>query len=163
MVFLLDANVLIFAEKQCCSIDKVERYRQWIVCNADQRRIFLPLQIILEISKGSDDLKRWINQRHIRNRLEFRKEVSQDCVGKVLLEGYGENLSEREINRIGADAHLITYAIEEDEAVIVTRETSKPARQRANRKILDVCAEFGVSCIDDSELYRRLDFDPFSV
>lgn len=163
MVFLLDSNVLIFAEKKCCLIDKVERYRQWIVCNADQRRIFLPLQIILEISKGNDDLKRWISQRHIRKRLEFKKEVSRNSVDRVLLEGYGENLSEHEINRIGADAHLITYAIEQDEVVIVTRETSKPDRQRANRKIPDVCAEFGVRCIDDSELYRRLDFDPFLV
>lgn len=161
MVYLLDANVLIFAESKCRSINQVERYREWIVDNANRRRIFLPFQIFLEIRKGNDDLKRWISRRDIRNRLVFNEEVSQDRVDRVVHEGYGEDLSEQEIGRIGADAHLIAYAIERDGVVIVTREISEPNRQRANRKIPDVCATFDVPCIDDLELYRTLNFDPF--
>lgn len=161
MVFLLDANVLIFAESKFRSINQVERYRQRIVDNANQRKIFLPIQIIFEILDGSDDLKRWISQRDIKNCLVFNEEVSQDCVERVLREGYGENLSEQEIRRIGMDAHLIAYAIERDDVAIVTKETSQPSRRRANRKIPDVCAMFDVCCIDDSALYRILEFDPF--
>ena len=163
MIFLLDANVLIFAESKFRSINQVERYRRWIVDNARQQQIFLPIQIIFEILNGSDDLKRWISRRDTRNCLAFDEEVSQDCVERVLQEGYGENLSEQEIRRIGMDAHLIAYAIERDDVVIVTRETSQPDRQRANRKIPDVCAMFDVCCIDDSALYRMLEFDPFSA
>ena len=163
MAYLLDSNVLIYAKDNCSSVNQFERYRRWIVDNAHQGRIFVPIQIFGEISRKNDDLKRWISQRDIRNCLVFDEEVSQECVDRVLHEGYGENLLEHEVARIGKDAHLIAYAVQRDDLVIVTKETSEPNRERSNRKIPDVCAMFEICCIDDCALYRRLEFDPFSV
>jgi transcriptional regulator with XRE-family HTH domain len=45
-----------------------------------------------------------------------------------------------------------------DALVVVTREVSRPSKQRANKKIPDICAQFGVPVIDDFALYRTLSF-----
>nr|WP_244620110.1 DUF4411 family protein [Mesorhizobium sp. NFR06] len=42
--------------------------------------------------------------------------------------------------------------------LVVTVEVSKPAAQRANRKIPDVCNGLGLRWIDSFELIRTLDF-----
>lgn len=40
---------------------------------------------------------------------------------------------------------------------IVTRQVSKPKEQRQNRKVPDVCAQFGVRRISNSQFFRGLD------
>jgi hypothetical protein len=42
--------------------------------------------------------------------------------------------------------------------VVVTREASSPKKQRANRKLPDLCTIMGVLWIDDVEPWRQLDF-----
>jgi len=59
---------------------------------------------------------------------------------------------------MGKDPFLVAYAMMFDSRTVVTKETSKPRKLRANRHLPDVCKTMGVTWIDDFELYRRLDF-----
>ena len=72
----------------------------------------------------------------------------------MLTEGYGENLTDSDLEKIGEDAFLIAYALAAEDRVVVTKETSRPRAQRANRKVTDVCVSLNVECITDFDLYR---------
>ena len=42
--------------------------------------------------------------------------------------------------------------------MVVTKEISKPSKQRGNRKVPDVCTTLGQAWIKDFDLYRILGF-----
>jgi hypothetical protein len=80
-------------------------------------------------------------------------------LNNVLAQGYAPDLDDSEIEEIGRDPFLIAYALNDvAETTVVTKEVSALSKQRANRKIPDVCRTFGVRCINDFELYRQLNF-----
>jgi hypothetical protein len=76
----------------------------------------------------------------------------------VLEEGYAPDLKDQELEVIGSDPFLIAYAMARIDRTVVTTEVSSPAKQRQNRKIPDVCAYFGVRCINPFVLNRELGF-----
>jgi hypothetical protein len=41
---------------------------------------------------------------------------------------------------------------------VITTEVSKPSKRRQNRKLPDVCGDFGVQCTDTFALIRHLNF-----
>ena len=84
--------------------------------------------------------------------------MDDDLVNFVLTDGYGENLTDSDLEKIGRDPFLIAYALAAEDRVVVTKETPRPSAQRANRKIPDVCDTFGISWMTDFELYRMLAF-----
>jgi hypothetical protein len=56
-----------------------------------------------------------------------------------------------------AKPFLIAYALARaEERCVVTVEVSKPSKKRQNRKIPDVCGDFGVRCLDPFQAYRYL-------
>jgi hypothetical protein len=68
-------------------------------------------------------------------------------------------LDEAELLTVGKDPFLIAYGlVSVANRTIVSFETSAPAKQRANKKIPDVCAGFGLQCITMFELIDALDF-----
>ena len=103
-------------------------------------------------------LRDWICGPEVRKALVLDEEADQDLLDAVLTEGYGADLTEVDLEKIGSDAFLIAYALAERDRVVVTKETSRPKKTRGNRKIPDVCKTLDVECIHDFELYRRLDF-----
>ncbi len=76
----------------------------------------------------------------------------------VVSQGYAPDLKDDEIETIGRDPFLIAAAMTGPDRVVVTREASSPRKQRANRKVPDVCTTMGVTCITDFDLWRALDF-----
>jgi DNA polymerase-1 len=72
-----------------------------------------------------------------------------DTVAKVLSEGYGADLTDNDLEKIGNDAFLIAYALAHGERTVVTKETSRPKAQKGNRKVPDVCDRFKVKWIRD--------------
>jgi hypothetical protein len=42
--------------------------------------------------------------------------------------------------------------------IVVTTEVSAPRKQRAHRRIPDVCGQFGVQCCNAHDFARLLDF-----
>ena len=80
-------------------------------------------------------------------------------VSRAVEVGYAPDLTESELEKLGADPFIVAYGVALPEQVtVVTMERSRPKRQRANRHIPDVCADLEVPCIDTYELLRRLDF-----
>jgi hypothetical protein len=73
--------------------------------------------------------------------------------------GYAPDLNDVEMETIGRDRFLGAAAMAVGaQCVVVTKEVSRPKKQRPNRKVLDVCVTMGVTWIDDFELWRQLDF-----
>jgi len=68
------------------------------------------------------------------------------------------DLTDVEIEQIGQDPFLIVAAPGGPDRIVVTREVSEPSGQRANRRVPDVCATFGIAAITDFALFRKLNF-----
>ena len=158
MLYLIDANVLIRAHEDYYPLDRVPQFWTWLAREATAGRIKMPLEIHNEIAISRGPLRNWICERHIRQALVLDEEADAELVDRVLTEGYGEDLTDSDLEKIGEDAFLIAYALAADDRVVVTKETSSPRKQGANRKIPDVCDALNVECIADFDLYRRLAF-----
>ena len=73
----------------------------------------------------------------------FEEEVEQDLVARITYGGYLANPTDDELEKIGRDPFLISYALKDiKNRCIVTTESSKPSRLGANRHIPDVCKDF---------------------
>ena len=70
------------------------------------------------------------------------EEADQGLLNQVIGRGYANDLTDSEIEEIGRDPFLVAYAMMGEDRVVVTKEVSKPSKQRANRRIPDVCNAF---------------------
>ena len=78
---------------------------------------------------------------------------------KIINEGYAPDLNEVELETIGKDPFLISYAMADvKNRIVVTNEVSKPSKKRQNRKVPDVCDHFNIQWCNVYELLRELDF-----
>lgn len=158
MMYLLDSNVLIEANKTYFPLGRFKRFWRWIEDKAKEGLVLMPKEMYFEILNGNDQVKQWISGVDVKNHLLLDEEISREHLETVLSRGYGEDLSGDERARIGNDAALISYAVESEDRTVVTKEVSSPRKVRANRRIPDVCKDLGVRCISDHELYEELDF-----
>ena len=158
MLYLIDANVLIRAHEDYYPLDRVPQFWAWLERQALAGQIKMPLEIHEEIAVSRGPLRDWICERHIKQALILDEEADAELVDRVLAEGYGENLTDSDLEKIGEDAFLIAYALAAEDRVVVTKETPKPSKQRANRKVPDVCDTLHVKWMTDFDLYRVLAF-----
>jgi hypothetical protein len=159
VLYLLDANVLITAHNSYYPIDRVPEFWGWLahVCSEEHAKV--PIELYEEITDGNDALADWARDGDNRSALLLDEVVDVALVSRVVEEGYAPDLTDDEVEKIGRDPFLISYALAFlDQRCIVTTEVSKPKRVRANRHIPDVCASMGVQCIDSFQLLRALDF-----
>lgn len=159
MLYLLDANVLISAHELHYPLDRIPQFWAWLLAMADQGSIKVPFEIFNEIAVSKGDLKEWITSPDNSKKLRLDAQVDLLVLRRVINEGYAPDLNESEIEQIGQDPFLVAYAIPLRTTVtIVTREVAKPSKKRQNRKVPDICAQFGVRCIGDFQLFRELNF-----
>ena len=158
MLYLIDANVLIRAQEDYYPLDRVPQYWTWLEREAVAGSIKIPFEIHNEIAISTGPLKDWICSQHAKQALILDEEADDELVDRVLTEGYGENLTDSDLEKIGQDPFLIAYALAAEDRVVVTKETPRPRAQRANRKIPDVCDTLNVNWTTDFELYRILEF-----
>ena len=72
----------------------------------------MPFEIHDEIAISRGPLKDWICGRDIRQALILEEEVDdRSSVNFVLTDGYGENLTDSDLEKIGRDPFLIAYAL----------------------------------------------------
>ena len=103
-------------------------------------------------------MSKWLGRKNVSEDLILNEEVDQRLLNKVY-QTYAKDLSEIEMASISNDVFLITYAFGDDsDRTVVTKEVSRPSRQRCNRQIPDVCEELGIRVINDFELWKELDF-----
>jgi hypothetical protein len=157
-LYLLDADVLIRAHEDYYPIDRIPPFWDWLLEQAVLGTIKTPLQVYNEVAPYRGLLPEWLRQSNVREALVLTEPTNSATVTQVLTHGYAPDLTDVEIEEIGRDPFLIAAALNGPERIVVTREGSKPKVMRANRRIPDVCAMFGVAAITDYELYRRLSF-----
>ncbi|MFC1581012.1 DUF4411 family protein [Thermodesulfobacteriota bacterium] len=159
MLYLLDANVLIDANRDYYPLGRIPEFWDWLVYMGTNKRATIPLEQYEEIVSGNDELAKWAKNGHVKTALLFSESVNEQLVAKVTEEGYAPDLNDVEIEKIGRDPFLIAYALGDNASrCVVTTEGSKPKRTRANRHVPDVCEHFGVKCCHTFTFVQDSDF-----
>jgi hypothetical protein len=122
-------------------------------------QVKIPVEQYDEITDGNDELVEWCDQQETREALLLDEQAVPATVRLVTERGYAADLNEYEVQQIGRDSFLISYALTNlGQRTVVTFENSSPAKQRANRKVPDVCAAFGIPCCNLYRMIVALDF-----
>ena len=157
MLYLLDANVLIDADRFYYPIDRVPEFWDWLLESADAGRLKVPLEMYEEVVIGKGALPDWL--RNNRTSMILDEEVDSEIVNLVVSDGYADDLADTEVEQLGKDPFLIAYALADPEnRCVITTEVSRPSRIRANRHIPDVCSDLNICCRSTFDLVRELDF-----
>ena len=156
--YLLDANVFIQASRQYYGFETCPGFWESLIKEHENNRVFSIKHIKVEIIKGNDVLKEWVENEVPET--FFQNDDDQpvsECFREIIqwVQEKSRYLQEAKAEFASvADGWLIAYA-KTYGLVIVTHETSEPNRQ--NRvKIPDVCLEFKVDYIDTFEMLREL-------
>ncbi len=157
-LYLLDANVLIRADGDYYPLDRIPGFWSWLLEMAEAGRVKTPPEIYDEVAKSADALGQWLKRPEVRKAIILAEPTSGAAVARVIAEGYAPNLNDIEIESLGRDPFLVAAALGGPERIVVSREVSAPSKRRHNRKVPDVCRAFGILCINDFDLWRRLDF-----
>lgn len=159
MLYLLDANVVIDANRDYYPITRVPEFWDWLSHHGSIDNVKIPKEIHEEFKESRDALGDWSRQPQFEKSLLLNEEAMPDLVSRIVSEGYAPDLTDEDIIKLGRDPFLLSYALEDlGQRTIVTTEVSSPKKQRANRKIPDVCSTFGIPCINTFEFVRALDF-----
>ena len=163
MLHLLDANVLIDANRDYYPIERVPEFWDWLVEMGELGRVKIPLEIYEEIvlppppPSRPDVLVNWLTNH--RDALLLEEQVRVDLVAHVTEQGYAGDLTDDEIEKIGRDPFLIAYALADvQNRCVVTNERPRPGRTRANRHLPDVSREFKVLPKNTFDMIKELDF-----
>jgi hypothetical protein len=159
-VYLLDASALITAHNTYYPVDDIPEFWEWISHQGAIGNIRIPVEILEEILAGSkkdDLLVAWMTDN--KENLRLHEDVNPELVNMIVTQGYAADLTDDEIIKIGRDPFLIAYGFANAaERCVVTAEPSAPSKQRANRRIPDVCRQFGVPCQNPFTVYKTLGF-----
>lgn len=156
---LLDANVLIDANRLYYSITRVPEFWEWLESAGAKGLAKIPIEIYEEIKRGDDELAKWAKDPDVQSALRLDEDVDVTLVRQATERGYGSDLTDDEIEKIGRDPFLVAYALSSPkDRCVVTTEVSKPSKQRANRHLPDVCRDLGVTSYNTFEFLENLDF-----
>lgn len=159
MLHLLDANVLIDSARDFYQLDRVPQFWDWLLRQGEDGRIAIPREIWEEFKDGRDALGEWARSDAVKEHLVLPEEPDPTLVNRVVTTGYGPNLTDDEIERLGRDPFLVAFAlVEPRNRRVVTTEASRPSRLGANRHVPDVCSDLGVQCFGTVDLINELDF-----
>ena len=154
---LLDANVLIDANRDYYPIDRLPEFWHWLVAMGDRDSVKVPREVYDKVPQADDALSRWLKDH--RDALLLTEAVDEDLIRRVIDEGYAPDLNDVEIEQLNEYPFLIAYALVDPEhRRVVSTERSRPSAIRANRKVPDVCDEFDILHYNTFRLIRELDF-----
>jgi hypothetical protein len=157
-LYLMDANVPIRAHGDYYPIDRIAPFWEWLLAQAEADRVKMPRQIYDEVAKSPDLLGQWLRRTEVRKAIILAEATNMAVVQTVISQGYAPDLDDIELLSLTRDPFLVAAALGGPGRVVATREVSKRTQLRAKRKVPDVCATMGIECINDYELWRRLDF-----
>lgn len=157
-LYLMDANVVIRANADYYPLDRLPPFWAWLLSMAEAGRVAMPVEIFEEVCNSPDILGQWLRRTEVRRAIVLNEPTNRAAVQRVIAEGYAPDLNDVELLSLTRDPFLVAAALGGPGRVVATREVSKPKKQRANRKIPDVCAALKLECIGDFELWRRLNF-----
>lgn len=159
MLYLLDANVLIDANRDYYPLDRVPEFWDWLHDQGAAGAAKVPIEIFEEVKDGGDQLASWMKDPAVKAALLLDESATPTNVTHAVHNGYAADLTDDELEKLGRDPFLVAYGlIDTGGRCIVTTETSKPRKRRANRKIPDVCADLGIAICTPFHFARALDF-----
>ena len=165
MLYLLDANTLIDAKRDYFQFSRVPEFWSWIQYQGEIGSVKIPIEVYEEFEEAKrpdgsrDELAEWASRTEVKDALLLSEEAAPELVQIVMDRGYCADPTDEEVHKIGRDPFLVAYALVDPEGRrIVTTEVSRPNRQRANRKIPDVCRNLGIEPLNNFELLGALDF-----
>lgn len=164
MLYLIDASMLITANNSYYPVDSVPEFWEWLLHQAHQGNVKMPLEIYEEIKEGPADgekdlLFAWIQSPEVKAALILEEEVNPGFVARALTDGYAPDLTDDEIEVIGRDPFLVAYAMADPaNRTVATSEVSAASKKRQNRKLPDVCKTMGAETCNPFELNRALGF-----
>ena len=161
MLYLLDASVLITANAQYYSVDRVPEFWEWLQYMANKGHVKMPIEIFEEVKNGpkeKDLLFDWLQEDANKKAILFADEADPSLVQSVITTGYANDLNDEEIEQLGRDPFLIAHAMADIDRCVVTVEVSQPRKQRQNKKIPDVCKAMSVQSCDPFTFSRNLGF-----
>jgi hypothetical protein len=157
MIYLLDANTLINANRTWYALNRVPEFWLWIVHHAEAGTVKMPSEIYAEVEAGTDELAAWMKDADHKKALRLVEDANLANV-QVVLAQYGDLLSEADLIKIGQDPFLIAAALGHADRCVVTAEVSSPGKQGTNRKVPDVCDDCGVTWMTPVAFINELDF-----
>jgi Domain of unknown function (DUF4411) len=144
VIYLLDADTLISADRTYYPLNRFPIFWHWLCHHGIAGNIKIPAEQYEEVTAGNGDLVDWLKAEENKEALLFIEEANLELVAKVTNEGYAPDLDEAELVTVGRDPFLIAYGLAAPaNRCIISFEVSAPKKQRANRKVPDVCATFG--------------------
>lgn len=159
MLDLLDANVLIDADRDYYPTDRVPEFWDWLRFQGASGLVKIPEDMYEEVTQGTGGVADWLRQRDVKQALLLTEEVDPALVIRVVEEGYAPDLTQVEVETIGRDPFIIAHALASPhDRCIVTTEHRKPSRKRHNRKMPDVCDGLGLMVCHTFEMLRVLNF-----
>lgn len=159
MVYLLDANVLIYANATFYPLDMVPPFWDWLIAEGKAGRVKIPPEIAAEITNGRrDPLSAWLVEQEVWDALVIDESAVVAKVRHVIDNGYGPNLDAVVLAKIKADPFLVAHAWGHADRTVVTREVSRPFALPQNRKVPDACDRCGVPWMVDHQFYRAAGF-----
>ena len=157
MLNLLDANVLIDANRLYYPLDRVPQFWEWLIDMGRRGLVKIPTEVYEKVTETNDDLSQWL--KYHREILLHDEEVDQSLLIRVVEQGYAPDLNDVEQEKLNEDPFLVAHAlVDVHRRRVVTTERSRPSAMRANRKVPDVCDQFEVAHCDTFRLIRDLDF-----
>lgn len=159
MLYLLDANVLIDADRDYYPIDRVPEFWEWLQHHSQAGNVKMCIEVFEEVTDGNGQLPDWLKRDDVKDALLLDEESDQAVVSRVVNDGYARDLTDIEIITVGRDPFLIAHAIANaDDRCVVTTEPSAPSKRRQNRRVPDVCRQFGVQSCNGFAFFRALNF-----
>ena len=159
MLYLLDADTLIRADNTYYPLKRFPVFWEWLRHNGAAGLVKIPIEQFEEVTTGKGGLVDWLKDSETKAALILDAEADPTVVSTVIVQGYASDLNDTEIEKIGRDPFLIAYGlVDATQRTVVTFEVSAPRKQRANRKVPDVCSDLGVPSATLFDVIEALDF-----
>ena len=158
MLYLLDADTLITGDRRAYPLRRFPVFWEWLRHQGTLGNVKIPLEQFEEVTSGRGDIVDWLCTEECRAALILAEDLDPALVADTTLQGYGP-LDENGVELVVRDPFLVAYGrVEPGERTVVSFEVSKPGKQGANRKVPDVCRDFGVPCCSLFDMIEALDF-----
>lgn len=122
LLYLLDANVLIDANRDYYPIGRVPEFWTWLAYMGEQGRVKVPQEVYDKVTDAKDDvLAKWLKDN--TGAMLLREDVDTELVGRVIEHDYADDLTDDEIGQLNEDPFLIAYAlVDAKQRCVVTTE-----------------------------------------
>lgn len=160
--YLIDANVLMEANRRYYSLDLAPAFWEYLIRSAKKGPIRSIDRVYDEILKGKDDLTEWakksftfafVNTKNDEKVIEIYAELMQWAIKQIR---YTQAAKDEFARVENADAWLIAYA-KVHEYIIVTQEVLD-LNIKKKIPIPNVCDQFDVKYINTFQMLRELNF-----